>query len=331
MPKISLSDHVLNNHTTADAYVRRGKPRWLRASLPKGPHYSRLLKLVRGQKLHTVCEEARCPNMGECWSAGVATLMILGEVCTRSCGFCHIATGRPPVLDEDEPYRVAESVAAMGLRYVVITSVNRDELPDGGAGIWAQTIREIRRRRPETQIEVLIPDFCGDWDALQQVLDARPDVLNHNLETIRRLYPAVRPQAKYERSIELLRRAGEQGFITKTGIMVGIGEHDDEVVDLMNDVQRGTRSERGSCEILTIGQYLQPSPAQLPVARFVTPEQFAEYVRVGRSLGFRHVESGPMVRSSYRADQQAACAGGDGKATDAQDPPESAPEKKLQP
>jgi len=263
---------------------------------------------VEDNNLHTVCQEAQCPNMGECWSNGVATLMILGDVCTRSCGFCDIATGKPPVLDEDEPRRVGEAVALMGLNFVCITSVNRDELPDGGASIWAETIREIRRQSPGTELEVLIPDFCGDWDALQTVLDAEPDVLNHNLETVPRLYRAVRPQAKYDRSLELLRRSKEQGFTTKTGIMVGIGETDDEVTALMHDLMEHTRTPHGSCDILTIGQYLQPSPYHLPINRWVPPETFAEYKRIGEAMGFVHVESGPMVRSSYHADKQAKLA-----------------------
>jgi lipoic acid synthetase len=306
MAHFSLSDRVLDNRIAADRFTRRGKPAWLRAQLPRGEKYGQVRQLIRGQQLHTVCEEARCPNMGECWSAGVATVMILGETCTRSCGFCHIKTGKPPVLDTDEPRRVADSIRGMGLNYVVITSVNRDELPDGGASIWAQTIAGVRRASPATQIEVLIPDFCGDWEALQIVLDARPDVLNHNLETVRRLYPAVRPQAKYERSLELLARAKAQGFVTKTGIMVGIGETDQQVDQLMADLVEQTAGPNGHCDILTIGQYLQPSPAQLPVARFVSPEQFAAYKQRGEAMGLGHVESGPMVRSSYRADRQFA-------------------------
>jgi lipoic acid synthetase len=311
MVRVSLSDQVLDNRVASEAFVRRGKPKWLKAQLPRGDQYGDLLRLVKDQKLHTVCEEASCPNLGECWSAGVATLMILGDTCTRSCGFCHIKTGRPPVLDTDEPKRVAEAVKTMDLNYVVITSVNRDELPDGGAAIWAETIQRTRDASPTTKIEVLIPDFCGDWDALQRVLDARPDVLNHNLETVQRMYPAVRPQAKYDRSIELLRRSKEQGFVTKTGIMVGIGETDDEVEQLMRDVVEGTGvagSPATACDILTIGQYLQPSPHHLPVQRFVEPATFAEYKRQGEAIGFTHVESGPMVRSSYHADKTAMAA-----------------------
>ncbi len=297
---VSLSNQVLNNHPSPRDFVKRGKPEWLRARLPGGPGYQRLRSLIDEHRLHTVCESAKCPNMGECWARGTATIMILGDVCTRSCGFCHIKTGRPEFLDTDEPRRVAQSVALMRLRHIVITSVNRDELPDGGAAIWAQTIHRIRDVSPGTSIEVLIPDFCGDWAALQLVIDAKPDILNHNMETVRRLYPAVRPQARYERSIELLRRCKEQGLTSKTGIMVGIGERDDEIQRLMHDVQDGS-----SCDIMTIGQYLQPTPNHLPVNRFVTPDTFAHFKSYGESIGFTHVESGPLVRSSYHADEQA--------------------------
>ncbi len=324
MVKLSLTDRVLDNRLPAERFVRKGKPKWLRAALPSTARYADTLNLVNDHGLHTVCQEAKCPNLGECWSAGVATLMILGDTCTRSCGFCHIKTGKPPTLDTDEPRRVAEAVAIMNLRYVVITSVNRDELPDGGAAIWADTIRQTKQCNPDTQVEVLIPDFCGDWDALQTVLDAQPDVLNHNLETVRRCYRYVRPQAKYDRSLELLRRTKAQGFVTKTGIMVGIGEKDDEVTELMQDLvksgirnpESGITPEPGTrdpdpdpiCDILTIGQYLQPSPYHLPVDRFVHPDTFAEYKRTGEAMGLTHVESGPMVRSSYHADKQAQLA-----------------------
>jgi lipoic acid synthetase len=242
--------------------------------------------------------------MGECWERGTATLMILGDVCTRSCGFCHIKTGKPPFLDKDEPRRVGEAAALLNLRHIVITSVNRDELPDGGAEIWAQTIRAIRQASPRTSVEVLIPDFCGDWDALQIVMDERPEILNHNMETVKRLYRVVRPQAKYERSIELLARAKEAGLVAKTGIMVGIGERDEEIQELMEDVIAGTMSVNGSCDILTVGQYLQPTRDHLPIHRWVTPAQFLEYKRSGEAIGFRHVESGPLVRSSYHAEEQ---------------------------
>lgn len=296
MKRISLTDRVLDNGT-AD-FVKRRKPDWLRARLPGGKGYQHTRALVDEHNLHTVCESAKCPNMGECWARGTATLMILGDVCTRSCGFCHIKTGKPPLLDTDEPRRVGEAAKLMRLKHIVITSVNRDELPDGGAEIWAETIRQIRAQSPGTSIEVLIPDFCGDWDALQVVLDERPEILNHNMESVRRLYSVVRPQAKYDRSIELLRRSKEQNLTTKTGIMVGIGEEDDEVEQLMRDVVEGS-----GCDILTIGQYLQPTRNHLPITRWVTPQQFANYKTVGEAIGFKHVESGPLVRSSYHADE----------------------------
>jgi lipoic acid synthetase len=274
------------------------KPSWLKMKMPGGEGYSKLKKLVDDQKLHTVCQSAKCPNMGECWSAGTATLMILGDVCTRSCGFCHIATGRPPTLDLDEPRRVGEAVATMGLKHCVITSVNRDELPDGGAEVWAETIRQIRLQSPGTNIEVLIPDFCGDWDALQKVLDERPEILNHNIETVPRLYYKVRPQAKYQRSLKLLQIAKQQGLVSKTGMMLGLGETEDEIESVLSDLVAI------GCEILTLGQYLQPTAKHLPVERWVHPDEFAEWKRRGEEKGLRHVESGPLVRSSYHAAKQ---------------------------
>ncbi len=274
------------------------KPAWLKMKMPGGQEFSKLLKLVDEQNLHTVCQSAKCPNLGECWNAGTATLMILGDVCTRSCGFCHIATGRPPTLDLDEPRRVGLAVATMHLKHVVITSVNRDELPDGGAGVWAETIRQIRTQSPRTNVEVLIPDFCGDWSALQTVLDARPDILNHNLESVPRMYPTVRPQAKYHRSLKLLQLAKNQGFLTKTGMMLGIGEREDEVDSAIDDLVTI------GCDILTLGQYLQPTPRHLPVDRWVTPEEFVMWKQRGEARGLSHVESGPMVRSSYHAERQ---------------------------
>src|SRR3982751_6613879 len=237
------------------------KPPWLKMKMPAGEEFSKLLKLVNDVKLHTVCQSAKCPNMGECWAAGTATLMILGDVCPRSCGFCHIATGRPPTLDTDEPVRVGRAVATMGLGHTVITSVNRDELPDGGAAVWAETIRQIRLQSPGTSVEVLIPDFYGDWDALQKVLDQRPDILNHNIETVPRLYRQVRPQAKYRRSLELLRIAKDQGLVSKTGMMLGLGEEEQEIDAVLNDLVAI------GCDILTLGQYLQPTATHLPVAR----------------------------------------------------------------
>jgi len=274
------------------------KPAWLKMRMPAGAGYANLLKLVNDKKLHTVCQSARCPNMGECWAAGTATLMILGDVCTRSCGFCHIATGRPPTLDLDEPRRVGEAVAAMKLGHCVITSVNRDELPDGGATVWAETIRQIRAQSPGTSVEVLIPDFCGNWAALQLVLDERPEILNHNIETVPRLYSRVRPQAKYRRSLELLQIARRQGLVSKTGMMLGLGETADEIDAVIDDLVAI------GCEILTLGQYLQPTHKHLPVERWVHPDEFAHWKRRGEDRGLRHVESGPLVRSSYHAEKQ---------------------------
>jgi lipoic acid synthetase len=248
--------------------------------------------------LHTVCQEARCPNVGECWNAGTATFMILGDVCTRSCGFCAVKTGKPIELDQDEPRRVAEAIKLLNLRHAVITSVNRDELADGGAKIFADTILQSHALNPQTRIEVLIPDFRGDQFALNIVLEARPDILNHNTETVPRLYETVRPQAKYERSIELLDRAKKFGATTKTGLMLGLGELPEEVYSVMEDL----REVR--CDILTLGQYLQPSKEHLPVHRFVHPDEFAEYKKNGLAMGFKHVESGPLVRSSYHAAEQ---------------------------
>lgn len=310
---ISLSDQILDR--SGHSFIRRRKPDWLRVRLPGGPGYQRLRAIVDEHRLHTVCESAKCPNMGECWARGTATIMILGDICTRSCGFCHVSTGRPPTLDTDEPRRVAQSVAVMKLKHIVITSVNRDELPDGGASIWAQTIHQIRQASPATSVEVLIPDFQGDWDALQAVLDQRPDVVNHNLETVPRLYPVVRPQAKYEQSLELLFRVKQQGFVTKTGIMVGLGETDDEITQLMRDVvhlvsdnrdcrDRSLKPTPVGCDILTIGQYLQPTAKHLPISRWVTPDRFAQFKLMGERMGLGHVEAGPLVRSSYHADAQ---------------------------
>ncbi len=310
-PKLSLSGMVLNNSGGAvDHAAPKKKPPWLKAKVPGGPGYERLKKIMDEHKLFTVCQEASCPNMGECWARGVATIMILGDTCTRACGFCNVKTGRPPTLDKDEPRRVAESLRLMGLKHVVITSVNRDELSDGGAAIWAETIVRSKDACPQMSIEVLIPDFEGKWGALQMVIDARPHIINHNLETVRRMYPAVRPAAKFDRSLELLRRVKEAGMVTKTGIMVGIGEHDDEVMALIEDVQNATRAAVGpaagdACDILTIGQYLQPTRNHLPIDRFVTPQQFDAFRDAGLARGFKVVESGPLVRSSYHADHQA--------------------------
>ena len=276
------------------------KPTWLKAKLPIGPGYQAVQSLVDKHKLHTVCQSAQCPNMGECWSRGTATLMILGNVCTRSCTFCAIQTGRPTELDLGEPARVAQAVATMGLKHAVITSVARDDLKDGGASVWAATIRAIRHRNPHTAIEVLIPDFRGQAEQLDIVLDAKPDILNHNLETVERLQRPIRKTARYDRSLWVLAHAKSRGFTTKSGIMLGIGERFEEIEPTL----RALRSV--DCNILTIGQYLQPTPNHQPIDRWVTPEEFAHWKSVGLALGFGIVESAPLVRSSYHAEEQSA-------------------------
>jgi lipoic acid synthetase len=281
------------------------RPEWLRVKFFNGPNYQDLKRIMRTLGLNTVCESARCPNMGECWERRTATFMILGNICTRACGFCAVPSGKPAgPPDEQEPERVAEAVARMGLRYAVVTSVNRDDQPDGGSGIFALTIAEIRRRVPGCKVEVLIPDFRGDWKALEAVISARPDVLNHNTETVPRLYHEVRKGAVYARSLELLRRAKTMApdMPTKTGLMLGLGETREEILSAMGDLAaQGT-------DILTLGQYLQPTREHLPVARYVHPDEFAEYKTLGEQMGFAHVESGPLVRSSYHAFEQEAAA-----------------------
>lgn len=281
------------------------RPDWLRVKFFGGERYQNLKRIMRTLDLHTVCESARCPNMGECWEHGTATFMILGDICTRACGFCAVPSGKPiGPPDEEEPLRVAEAAARMGLRYAVVTSVNRDDQPDGGARIFARTIEEIRNRLPDCKVEVLIPDFRGDWDALDIVLAVKPDILNHNTETVPRLYRQVRKGAFYKRSLALLRRAKDThpDVPTKTGLMLGLGEENDEVLGTMGDLAaQGT-------DILTLGQYLQPTPEHLPVVRFVHPHEFAEYKIRGEQMGFKHVEAGPLVRSSYHAFDQAESA-----------------------
>ncbi len=275
-------------------------PEWLKVRAPGSPRYIELKALMRGQQLHTVCEEAHCPNIGECWNRGTATFMILGDICTRRCHYCAVTTGRPTGIDLQEPARLAETVQTMGLRYCVITSVNRDDLPDGGAFIFASCIKRVRDLNPNCRIEVLIPDFAGSWPALQKVLYARPDVLNHNIESTNRIFPRVRPKGNYQRSLELLAKSKElaPGMVTKSGIIVGMGETTDEVVDTMRDL-RGV-----DCDLLTIGQYLRPSDKHLAIDRFYTPDEFEELRIIGQELGFAHVASGPLVRSSYHADEQ---------------------------
>lgn len=273
-------------------------PPWFRVKVQTGPDYLDIKQTMERLQLHTICEEARCPNRWECWNARTATFLILGDICTRRCHYCSVETGRPFPVDHNEPKRVAEAVEALGLRHAVITSVNRDELPDGGASIFVETIRQIRRLNPHCTIEVLIPDFEGDEAALAMVCEERPDILNHNIETVRRLFPSIRPQGKYQRSIELLSNAKDQGITTKSGVILGMGETLDEVREVMRDLRAV------NCHIMTIGQYLQPTRDHLPVARFYDPSEFALLKEEGLAMGFSHVESGPLVRSSYHADQQ---------------------------
>ena len=320
-PTFSLTEMILDNTEDAPHTLSmKRKPPWLRAKVPGGEAYKALKRNVDSNALHTVCEEAACPNMGECWSRGVATIMILGDTCTRACGFCNVKSGRPPVLDRDEPRRVAESLRHMGLKHVVITSVDRDELSDGGAGIWAETIMRAREACPGMSIEVLIPDFMGKESSLQMVIDAQPHIIAHNLETVKRTHPAVRPSARWERSLEVLRRVKAQGVVAKTGFMVGIGESDAEMLEAMDEIVEVTSRHDGPrdprfkgepdppgdpCDIVTIGQYLQPTRNHLPIDRWVHPDTFAWYEREGLRRGLKVVQSGPLVRSSYLADAAA--------------------------
>jgi lipoyl synthase len=295
-----MSDHPQesnSNSSTATVPHHRRRPDWLRVKLPTGESYRKVREIVSEHKLHTICQSGNCPNMGECWGEGTATFMILGNICTRSCGFCSVATGRPLEADPFEPARVARSVELMGVKHCVITSVDRDDLADGGANIWAQTIRAVRRRSPQTKLETLIPDFKGEWHNLAIVLDVAPEVLSHNLETVRRLTRKVRVQAKYDRSLEVLMRAKKAGLRTKSGVMLGLGELDHEVIETMDDLRSV------GCDVLTLGQYLQPTKAHLPVAEFVHPDRFARFREEGLARGFRFVESGPLVRSSYHAEK----------------------------
>ena len=276
------------------------KPNWLRAKLPTSPEYKKVLNLVETNNLHTVCQSAQCPNMGECWSRGTATVMILGNTCTRSCTFCAINTGRPEAVDIGEPARVALAIETMGLKHAVITSVARDDLKDGGASAWAATIRAIRHRNPQTAIEVLIPDLRGNEDNLSVILDAKPDILNHNMETIKRLQRPVRKTARYDRSLELLSRAKKRGFVIKSGIMLGFDEQKNEIEEVLQDLRKV------DCNIITIGQYLSPGEGYAPIHRWVTPDEFDQWKEYGLSIGFDVVESGPLVRSSYHAEEQSA-------------------------
>ena len=280
------------------------KPAWLTAKYPGGERFDRLKLLMREHELHSVCEEARCPNIGECWNAGTATFMILGDTCTRACGFCAVTSGRPGAIDPLEPLRLARAVETLGLDYAVITSVNRDDEADGGASIFAACIRAIKHRTPRCQVEVLIPDFLGNWDALATVVEAKPAVLNHNTETVPRLYRIARPKARYEQSLELIGRAKrlDPSMTTKSGLMVGLGESTDELKRTMFDIRES------DCDLLTVGQYLQPTAKHLPVRRFYHPDEFEAIREFGMQLGYRHVEAGPLVRSSYHAGEQSRAA-----------------------
>ncbi len=297
-PLNPLSSVIPDFLELSSRYPLNRKPPWLRAKIPGGPQYQSVQKLIQNQSLHTVCSSAQCPNLGECWSRGTATVMILGEVCTRACGFCAIQTGRPPAPDLGEPARVAEAIRKMNLRYAVITSVARDELPDGGAEMWARTIRAVRHLNPHTKIEVLIPDFKGRTADLDTVLAAKPDILNHNLETVLRLQKPVRGRANFIHSTRVLRHAKQRGFVTKTGIMLGIGERPEEIEAIL----RSLSDIR--VDILTLGQYLRPSEKHLPVDRWITPDEFDYWKTFALSIGFGVVESGALVRSSYHADEQ---------------------------
>jgi lipoic acid synthetase len=283
--------------TPESAPQRIPKPKWLRVKLPTGQAYKEVRDIVSEHKLHTICESGHCPNMGECWGAGTATFMILGNICTRSCGFCNVATGKPLEADPFEPGRVANSVKLMNVKHAVITSVDRDDLPDGGSEIWAQTVRAIRHQSPGTTLETLIPDFAGKWENLARIIQVAPEIVSHNLETVRRLTKEVRIQAKYDRSLEVLRRLRQAGIKTKSGVMLGLGESFEEVVETMDDLRSV------DCQILTLGQYLQPTPKHLPVVEFIHPDTFAELKKIGLEKGFRYVESGPLVRSSYHAEK----------------------------
>ena len=293
---MGISLPLLDSHSAPDGR----KPPWLKVRAPGGPSYIRLKSLMREWNLHTVCEEAHCPNIGECWQDLTATFMILGDICTRNCGYCAVTHGRPTWEDREEPERVARAIRGLGLEHVVVTSVNRDDLADGGAAVFAATIRAIRREAPECRVEVLIPDFQGSAEALQAVLAAAPDVLNHNTETVPRLYKVARHGGRYERTLELFRRAraAAPGLVTKSGIILGLGETREELLETLEDLRRV------NVNILTLGQYLRPSPRHLPVARFYPPEEFAELAELGRAMGFAHVEAGPLVRSSYHAKRQ---------------------------
>tara|TARA_B100000035_G_scaffold108128_1_gene91734 strand:+ start:4829 stop:5689 length:861 start_codon:yes stop_codon:yes gene_type:complete len=280
-----------------DTVVKTKKPKWLKVKLPTGDAYKKVRNLVSEHKLNTICESGNCPNMGECWGAGTATFMILGNVCTRSCGFCAVATGKPEKVDVFEPGRVANSVKLMKVKHAVITSVDRDDLSDGGSEIWVSTVKAIRRQSPSTTLETLIPDFAGNWKNLQNIIDVAPEIVSHNIETVRRLTKTIRVQAKYNRSLELLLRLKQGGMKTKSGLMLGLGETHEEVLETLDDLRSV------NVDIVTLGQYLQPTPKHAPVVEFISPEKFDEYKKYGLKLGFKYVESGPLVRSSYHAEK----------------------------
>lgn len=285
------------NENESPLLERKKKPNWLKVKLPTGENYRKVREVVSVNKLHTICESGNCPNMGECWGAGTATFMILGNICTRSCGFCAVATGRPLAADLEEPIKVAESIRKMNIKHAVITSVDRDDLRDGGSIIWVKTVEAVRRISPGTTMETLIPDFQGNWDNLQRIIDVAPEIVSHNLETVARLTKQVRIQAKYERSLEVLDRLKKGGMRTKSGIMLGLGEREDEIIQTMKDLREV------EVDILTMGQYLQPTAKHLPVDSFVSPAKFQEYKELGLEMGFRFVESAPLVRSSYHAEK----------------------------
>ena len=282
---------------SSETITKTKKPKWLKVKLPTGEDYKKVRNLVSEHKLHTICESGNCPNMGECWGAGTATFMILGNICTRSCGFCAVATGKPEEVDIFEPGRVANSVKLMNVKHAVITSVDRDDLQDGGSEIWVSTVKAIRRQSPKTTLETLIPDFAGKWENLQNIIDVAPEIVSHNIETVRRLTKTIRVQAKYNRSLELLLRLKKGGMKTKSGLMLGLGETHDEVLETLEDLRQA------KVDIVTIGQYLQPTPKHAPVEEFITPELFSSYKESGLKMGFRYVESGPLVRSSYHAEK----------------------------
>ena len=283
--------------STTNVAEKPKKPSWLKVKLPTGESYKKVRNLVSEHNLHTICESGNCPNMGECWGAGTATFMILGNICTRSCDFCAVSTGKPEEVDVFEPARVANSVKLMNVKHAVLTSVDRDDLQDGGADIWVKTVKSIRRKSPETTLETLIPDFAGKWENLQKIIDVAPEIVSHNIETVRRLTKKIRIQAKYNRSLELLLRLKKGGMKTKSGLMLGLGETDEEVLETMQDLRTV------EVDVLTLGQYLQPTPKHAPVKDFITPEKFEEYKKIGLEMGYKFVESGPLVRSSYHAEK----------------------------